>query len=478
MPDLPSQEPVFGSELPSTIAHRQMPAGTGEAIDTVNESIGEYLRRNRLRIGKTLTDISRSSKIPTYHLTAIENNAFEELPGRAYAIGFVRSYAVCLGLDAGALVARLRAEMTEPEVDPAFAAPHPPWRNIQAGTAAVENGKPESSSAETRPRLQGGKFADWAERTRELQIPVALLRFKEIAKRTGELKFALSSPARRSDQPAAAPGETGNGREHEFRPFSAPLRAAPSTAHRRMTPHFPTPERGMPLPSPSEHPVRNWLTAGLMGIAIIYFGSSIIHSGLGTAPPPITPVPARLVADARLAPEKVERPVVAVPEQPARSASEALPVRPAKDQPGAVAPVEKPAIISHGAAVDSPSEAIVAPSDSANVEPKRVFAQLPLGQRYGEQNRGSRVTLRMHRPTFVAVLGIRNHQFIDRVLRAGDTYRVPNMRGLRLNTRDAGAIEVILDGNTVGFAGKDGVAVKAMSLQPQSIVTRYHWLQE
>jgi cytoskeleton protein RodZ len=80
--------------------------------------------------------------------------------------------------------------------------------------------------------------------------------------------------------------------------------------------------------------------------------------------------------------------------------------------------------------------------------------------------------LRVHRPTHVAVQGARNRTFIDRPLAPGDTYRVPNMVGLRLTAPDAGAVELILDGVSVGFAGRDGATARNLSLNPQSIVDR------
>jgi hypothetical protein len=42
---------------------------------------------------------------------------------------------------------------------------------------------------------------------------------------------------------------------------------------------------------------------------------------------------------------------------------------------------------------------------------------------------------------------------------------------VRLIARDAGAVEVILDGVSVGFAGKDGVTARGLSLTPQNVIT-------
>jgi len=72
----------------------------------------------------------------------------------------------------------------------------------------------------------------------------------------------------------------------------------------------------------------------------------------------------------------------------------------------------------------------------------------------------------------VMVQGTRNDVLIDRVLDAGDTYRVPDIAGLKLSVSDAGAVEVILDDTTVGFAGKDGAVTKGLPLDPNSISDR------
>ena len=54
----------------------------------------------------------------------------------------------------------------------------------------------------------------------------------------------------------------------------------------------------------------------------------------------------------------------------------------------------------------------------------------------------------------------------------GGTYRVPNIVGLRLSAPDAGAVEIILDGRSVGFAGEDGVMARGLSLNRQNIIDR------
>ena len=60
-----------------------------------------------------LHDAARELCIRFEHLEAIEERRFEDLPGRAYALGFLRSYATYLGLDADHLVARFKAETAD-----------------------------------------------------------------------------------------------------------------------------------------------------------------------------------------------------------------------------------------------------------------------------------------------------------------------------------------------------------------------------
>jgi cytoskeletal protein RodZ len=62
-------------------------------------SVGDKLRRERLRRGLQLAQISSELKIPTRLLEAIEEERFERLPGGVFTKSFVRQYARALGLD-------------------------------------------------------------------------------------------------------------------------------------------------------------------------------------------------------------------------------------------------------------------------------------------------------------------------------------------------------------------------------------------
>ena len=73
-----------------------------------SEKIGDKLRAAREAANATLDDISALLKIRSDHLQALENDDFERLPGSVYAIGFIRTYATHLGLNAGELIERYK----------------------------------------------------------------------------------------------------------------------------------------------------------------------------------------------------------------------------------------------------------------------------------------------------------------------------------------------------------------------------------
>lgn len=67
-------------------------------------SVGEILRRTRVHYGQSLEDIGQVLRIRASQLEALETGHVEALPGRVYAIGFVRAYAEYLGLDGDKMV--------------------------------------------------------------------------------------------------------------------------------------------------------------------------------------------------------------------------------------------------------------------------------------------------------------------------------------------------------------------------------------
>ena len=76
------------------------------------ETVGQDLRAARLKRGDEIAQVSRALKIRKDHLEALEEDRLEDLPGKTYAIGFVRSYARHLGMDSAAYVERFKQEIS------------------------------------------------------------------------------------------------------------------------------------------------------------------------------------------------------------------------------------------------------------------------------------------------------------------------------------------------------------------------------
>ena len=95
--------------------------------------VGADLRAAREKFGWTLADMSAHLRIRTPYLEAIEDGRIGDLPGNAYAVGFVRAYAQSLGLDPDEIARRFRSEAAEVNRKTELAFPAPvPERGVPA----------------------------------------------------------------------------------------------------------------------------------------------------------------------------------------------------------------------------------------------------------------------------------------------------------------------------------------------------------
>jgi hypothetical protein len=73
-------------------------------------TVGALLAETRAAAGRDLADVSREIRVPLRHLMAIEADDHRSLPALPYALGFVKSYARSIGLNAENVGAQFRAE--------------------------------------------------------------------------------------------------------------------------------------------------------------------------------------------------------------------------------------------------------------------------------------------------------------------------------------------------------------------------------
>ncbi len=82
------------------------------ARQSTRHGVGEILRQKRESYGQDLPTAAAQLHIRLPYLRAVEDGRFRDLPGMAYAAGFIRSYGEYLGLDGEELVRRFRQEAT------------------------------------------------------------------------------------------------------------------------------------------------------------------------------------------------------------------------------------------------------------------------------------------------------------------------------------------------------------------------------
>ena len=89
---------------------------------------------------------------------------------------------------------------------------------------------------------------------------------------------------------------------------------------------------------------------------------------------------------------------------------------------------------------------------------------------YGENNGDSRIVLRATQDSWVQVRDRDEALLLTRVLRIGDSYRVPNQDGLTLLTGNAGGIDIEVDGTRVPALGPVGSVRRQIVLDPDRLL--------
>ena len=82
------------------------------------DSVGAILKTAREEKQLSLSQVSSGTHILPGYIQAIEENRFQDLPGEAYCIGFIRTLARYYGLDANQLAAMFRGIPAEEKSDP------------------------------------------------------------------------------------------------------------------------------------------------------------------------------------------------------------------------------------------------------------------------------------------------------------------------------------------------------------------------
>lgn len=107
-------------------------------MEVTVEDVGTQLKEQRKKLGLSLEDAARQTRIRIFQLECLENNRFSELPGPVYVIGFIKVYASYLGLDSGPLLAMMENysdEAAHHVIQPIAVVRHQPGRSAKRAVA-------------------------------------------------------------------------------------------------------------------------------------------------------------------------------------------------------------------------------------------------------------------------------------------------------------------------------------------------------
>ncbi len=322
-------------------------------------AVGEVLRQTRLSLGQTLADVARDVRIRQTFLEAIEGGDYQELPGPAYTLGFIRTYAEHLGLDGTEIVRRFKAESGQTSPKSRLNFPSPTSESAAPKAAVLLIGGLIALAAYGIWYLSANRYLDVA----ELVVPLP-----------EHLRHML-------------PGE-----DHGV--VAAVPPAAPS----------PTPTEAANTPTNE------------------------------TASAPSKPLAPNATT---MAPER----------QPPAEVSTAAAPPPTAPSPAALPPAPSPATATSPAAAPAATTPTAATSET-----------------------GGRILLKVTADSWVEIreAGTRN-ALVARLLRAGETFAVPDRPGLTLMTGNAGGIEVSVDGQVLPPLGKPGSVRRNVPLVPDQL---------
>jgi len=101
----------------------------------------------------------------------------------------------------------------------------------------------------------------------------------------------------------------------------------------------------------------------------------------------------------------------------------------------------------------SPSEALASPVNPALIK--------------------SKIVIRSSADSWIQILNIDNEVVFSQILQRGETYPVPNQSGLRLDTGNAGGLEILVEGRLLPPIGASGSVRRDVPLDVAKLNSLY-----
>lgn len=398
-----------------------------EIVDERNEDgVAALLRRRREELGRDVATVARQLRIRAIYIQAIEDGRLQDLPGTAYAVGFVRAYADYLGLDGNSIVSDYRDELARRSRQNQLIWPvdqvehkHFPGSTIVVVCLVLVAALYGGWYFVSQP---GGTGIDLID-----QVP------EFMRKQSGETAEEAPAPA----ESGAASGDTPT----TAQAASAPESAAPAETAAASVPAT-MPASAPATPVPSAEPATGSIAGALEPAPA---AATAMPAASPIAEPAATPVPATAVGAATT--------VGAATSAPA--ATDSAGVVPAAPETGnAAAPI-------------APTPAIAEPATQAAALPDATTNETAAAE---NPVAASRIVLRAAKDSWVEIFDAEQKVVLQRILRAGESYAVPDQAGLVMNTGNAGGLVIELDGRAQPSLGSVGVVKRGIKLEPGALV--------
>jgi len=390
---------------------------TGALAGGPRETVADLVRHAREDFGQDLRGVADVLRIRPAYLEAIETGDFDSLPGTTYAVGFLRTYAEYLGLDSEDMVERFKAETQAAARRSELIFPEP----------VAEGRIPGGAIILVSMALLAVAYGGWFYLSQQGRTVADLIPAWPTDTQTAE-----SGEGQAAAEPvSAAPTETASKPAKEANPEEANIVTAASA--QASPPEVASPEPEVASPEPAV---------------------------VAQAPAQDEPVQAEAtpVPDPASIPETDAAPAAAV----TRAGRAVIPAQPvAESQESTPEATTLASLVDQTVVIPAPPstpETVVIPDDRSP-------------RAYGGSNDKSRIVIRAVQDSWVQVRDSQEAILLTRVLRAGDSYRVPDVTGLTLLTGNAGGIELEVDGVRLPPAGPPGSVRRSISLDPAQLLS-------
>jgi cytoskeleton protein RodZ len=427
-----------------------------DRAEALMREVGAQLREVRRERGEDLDEVAAYLRIKPQYLYGIERGDMAVMPGRTYALGFLRTYADYLGFDGEDLIEQIKSTVGDLTGRTRF--------HIRA--PVPEGRVPKMPLLVASLAMIAGIYAGWAYINRDDQAAV-----QQIPPVPAELRPMPPAPEQAPDTGAtldpAAPEVVEAAPEPEA-VDTPPVTGPEVSADAAAPPEVVGAEedarlaRDQAAASLDEAPILpDDATRSVSGDQVA--GEEPRREDLSALEPAAGPERAETPPDdgeTQLAEATGGDEIAAAPEDAAAEPAEAEETAAAPEDAAA-----EPAEVEETAAGTGNEDLIAT-----------LLADLPdtagEGQVYETVNADARVILRATGQSWVQIRSLSGDYLRTRTLQRGDTFLVPNRDDLVMWTGNAGAVEFVVDGEPVAPLGPDGSVMRDIPLEPAALLER------